>query len=348
MIESNDIVGFYELEPFFSKKKIIKVINVAGCSRNTLDFARNLSNAHFTEDEIKLLIPYHRTMRCKRLAQLGHQKSEKIMQSSGNPISLICKEIPELIFEEAKKLAKRSYNEKRYLENLRKLVKDERQFKLLQQCYNEFNKTQTTYKMANKGTGLDAINPLSINAIDAVNRGLYSLQDISTERLISLGFLYEKDFFAFLSQENYVIAKELHHCFNPVTGRINIVPFFSDNTVTFVVDHYDLPFLYRLYKKDISMREALREKEISFCLVEAISEIVGIVNGPPVKVYCVRQKNVYWFSKEKYIRKKDSNLRMLIEWDAPNTEFHNKNVKKIVRMLLSRRKQKLVKKSFKV
>lgn len=347
MIEEND-VGYYELEPYLSKKKIKKIINIAGCSKNTVDFTENLINAHFTGEEIQLLIPYYKSMRCKHLKQLGHQKAEKIMQSARHPMTLISKEIAAPLIEEAKNLAKRSYNEKRYKENLKKLVKDERQYMIFQQCYDVFNNNQAAYEISRKTIGLSVENPKSINAIDAENRGLFTLQDISTHQLLSLGFHYETNFFAFLSQENYVVAKELHHCFNPATGKINIVPFFTDSTVTYIVEHYDLPFLYRLYKKEISIQDALKEKHITFCWIEALSEIVGIENGPPVKVYCVRQNNVFWFSKAKYIKKGDNNLRIMKEWDAPNTEYHNQNTKKIIKMLLSRNKQKLIKNNLKL
>ncbi len=341
-IDSEDI-GYYELEAYINKKKIKKAINIAGGSKNKIEYVDKLTKAHFSEKEVKLLIPYYKTMRCKVLAKLGFQVSVKKIKNAEHPMTVISKEIAPPLLEEAKKLARQTYSEKQYKEKLKKLVKDEKQYKILQQCYETFNKTTANGTKKGAKIGLSTDNNKSENAREAEIRGLFTAQDVSANRLSKLGFHYEPDFFRFLSKENYIIAKEMHHIINPTTGKITIEPFYCDSTVTYILEYYDLPFLYRLYRKEINIMDALKEKKITFCLVEAVSQIVGINNGIPVKVYCVRQENVFWFSKTKYLKMENGNIRILMEWDSRNKEFHNKNAKKIVKMLVSRKKQKMTK-----
>lgn len=225
---------------------------------------------------------------------------------------------------------------------------NERQYLLLQQCYTAFINLNNTSMIKSRQSNFDTDSKKSVNALLAEKSGLYTLREIANSHLSELGFIYEPDFFAYLANKYYIKPKELHHCVNPDTGKISVTPFYCDSTITYVVEHYDLPFLFRLYKNEINLSSALHEKNITFCLVETTSEIVGIDKGTFVKVYCIRQKDIFWFSKTKYIKKKGNNLHVVKEWEDQNNEFINKNSKKIIRMLLSRKKLKLVKKNIKL
>jgi hypothetical protein len=79
------------------------------------------------------------------------------------------------------------------------------------------------------------------------------------------------------------------------------------------VVYFDPEFLYKLYTKEIDLMQALVKKQITLCLVDAISTIIGLEKGDPVKIYCIRQNNSFWYSKQKYLKMKDNNIRILTE-----------------------------------
>jgi hypothetical protein len=341
-IEYEDI-GFYELELYMDKKSIKKAVNIAGHEVNSGAFLRRLEIAYFSKEHRDLLGPYYSAMRCARLQILGHNISEKIMKDFGvHPTFLIEKEIPKCIFDKAKNIAKENLTENIYNKKLLLITRNERQYKLLKQCYRTFQGEHV-----NKYASLNQFKKIKMshksqNAIRAENDGLYILRGITDDKLSQLGFGFGTDFFRWLCRD-YVKPKEYHHVGTENSGkRMNIEGYYNDETIKYVVDNYDLPFMYQIFNKEIDIYGALNEKNITFCLVEAISSIVGIENRMPVKVYCVRQNNTFWFSKCKYLKMKDNNIRVLKEWNYPNSEYRNPNTRKVIRMLLSRKKQKIV------
>lgn len=183
----------------------------------------------------------------------------------------------------------------------------------------------------------------SPNAIRAEKRGLFTKDTIELETLCHQGFIYSKAFFQWLCSKEYIRPKEYHH--GKITTdekRIKIIPYYDLDTITYVVEHFDLDFLYRIYSGELTYDDARCEKGISFCRVKAVSELVGIANKNPVVVDCIRQKNVIWFSKKKYMKLHEDKVKILEEWNVQPNSFSNINTRKIIRMLFSLKKRKIV------
>lgn len=334
-------LGFYELELFMDRRLLKKAINIAGMTGNIKEFRKNLIQGRFNDEQCHLLQQYYQVMRHKYFKIRGHKDTEKIMQyAKYYPLSIVEKVIPKEILEKAKKIAKDSYDEAIYKKSIKEIINDDKQQRILMPCYNSFcnkdNKKIPKSRQKNKDKLTHDFK--SNNAIIAENSGLFTLQHLDDDRLKKYGFNYGLDFFKWLCSVNYIVPKEIHH----VGPEARSTRYYADSTITYVVEHYDLEFLYRIFSKEIDYIQALDEKCISFCYVEANRELVGFRSGDPVRVYCVRQKNTFWFSKQKYIKLKGSNINILSEWRYPEEEFNNVNYQKIIKMLLSRKKKKLI------
>ncbi|MFA9466432.1 MAG: hypothetical protein ACERKN_19390 [Velocimicrobium sp.] len=334
-------LGFYELEFYMNRRLLQKAINIAGSTGNIKDFRKNLIQGKFNDEQCYLLQQYYAVMRHKYLKSIGHKDDEKIMQYANYyPLSIVEKVIPKQILEKAKKIAKDSFDEAIYKKRLKKVFNDDMHQRILMQCYNSFrvedNKKILISRQNNKVNRNHDFK--SNNAIIAENNGLFTLQHLDDDRLKKYGFNYRLDFFRWLCSNNYIAPKEIHH----VGPKARSTGYYDNSTITYVVEHYDLEFLYRIFSKEIDYMQALDEKNISFCYVEANRELVGLRSGDPVKVYCVRQKNKFWFSKQKYIKLNGNNIRILSECKYPDKEFSNVNYQKVIKMLLSRKKIKLI------
>lgn len=177
----------------------------------------------------------------------------------------------------------------------------------------------------------------SPNAIRAENQGLFVKEDIKEEVLQQLGFAYPKIFFQWLCEKGYIKPMEYHHKGFTKDGRgLKIAAYYSLLSITYAVEHFDLDFLYRLYMGTLSYNDALKEKDIRFCRVKSVSELVGIAHKAPVVADCVKQKKTIWFSKRKYIKMHHDRIQILAEWDIRPNDFKNPNTRKIIRMLFSR------------
>lgn len=272
---------------------------------------------------------------------MGHKDSEKIMQyAQYYPTFIVEKVISKEILNKAKKLAKDSFDEAIYKKRLKKITDDDKQQRILMQCYHTFHdedKKNIIVWRENNNVNL-SYDFKSVSATISEKQGLFSLQQLDEVKLKKYAFNYHIDFFKWLCDINYIAPKEIHH----VGPNARSTGYYDDGTITYVVEHYDLDFLHRIFTKEIDFLQALDEKNITFCFVEANRELVGLKTGNPVKVCCVRQKNTFWFSKQKYIKMKDNNIRILTEWKYPEKEFSNVNYKKVIKMLLSRKKIKIV------
>lgn len=171
---------------------------------------------------------------------------------------------------------------------------------------------------------------MSINAKKARDKGMIVKSEINSTLLKELGFNYSVNFFKWLCKKGYIIPKEVHH----TSASFRSTVYLDKSSILFAVDKYNLELLYRIYLEKITIQEAKQELHIEYVIIKASDRILGLQGKNIVKISCVMCYGYIFFAKGKYINK-DSKEYVILEKTTERTkEYCNKNIKKMVRILL--------------
>lgn len=177
--------------------------------------------------------------------------------------------------------------------------------------------------MNNKGQGYVG-NRMSKNAYLAHQKGEFPLSSINAKLLRNYKFNYSVAFFRWLCKKGYIRPASFHH-----TGAApRMTRFYSVKTVAYVVDKYNLPLLYDMYRGRINRADVKKILGIRFVKIKLPTTLFNVKSTSVITIDVVLYQNIYFISKNQWICPDVSEVETIAEWELEPCSGEWKNIYK--------------------
>lgn len=173
---------------------------------------------------------------------------------------------------------------------------------------------------------------MSEKAYKAYKKGLLPRSKFTKKILKENGWTYSVLFFNWLCKEGYIVPLEYHH----TTPMIKCTPFYALNTISYVIDKFDLESLYEVYLHKSTMRDILRKKGVQRVKILVSRTIMGTKSD--VYLDCLLYNNLYWWTKDKCFKVNSKEVALINTVDLDDfTNWRNPNREKLERQICIRK-----------
>lgn len=187
------------------------------------------------------------------------------------------------------------------------------------------------FKMVKPGKGRGYVGKkMSVNAIDAYNRGAKPLSKLTAADLHAWGFEYPLVFFQWLCKTGRCKPAERHH----TSVAKNATKFYSEKTIRYINNNLNLDLLYRLYRGEVKEEEMSKERGIEFVRVRLPHALLGGASGRSVSFDGVLCDDLVFYSPTLSFRADEPSLRLQCFGSDRPVDFNNPNLQKIVKQLI--------------
>ena len=138
-------------------------------------------------------------------------------------------------------------------------------------------------------------NSRSVNAQDAVDRGLFVLSSIRAPFLKARGFRYSVSFFKWLCKRGYIAPSELHHA----TPQCKLTRYYSARAVTYANTCLNLPILYRIYLGLETTESAKENLNVIRANIPIARSDLGLGFGEPIIKSAIIYERQVWFDENR-------------------------------------------------
>lgn len=176
-------------------------------------------------------------------------------------------------------------------------------------------------------------NRMSKNAYRAHQRGEFPLSSINAKLLRTYNFDYSVAFFKWMCKRGYIRPTSFHH-----TGAAcQMTRFYSANTISNIVDKYNLPLLYDMYRGRINRDDVKKMLGIRFVKIRLPASILKIKRKSLITIDVILYQNIYFVSKYKLICSDASEVETIAEWELEpsKAEWNNKYRDSILRKIIA-------------
>ncbi len=172
---------------------------------------------------------------------------------------------------------------------------------------------------------------ISANAQKAYEHGLKPISRFTTADLKACGFDYSLEFFKWLVKNWGIKPEEIHH----TSAACRRTYFYGEATVRHLVRWCNLELLYQIYRKEITIPQAMNIRKIQFAKVQIADSLIGGRFGKPIDMDCIICDRLVYYSPKMCFRESDSRVHVLERYDArPVHGFKNERLNSFEEKLL--------------